>query len=176
MRHAIRLLAPAVLGLGAASCTGAAQEPVPTPAPIPGPPVPLRGVPPAEVEALRAGAGMGQAAAAEFNGYPGPTHVLELADTLALTPEQRTGVEAIRAGMLGEARRLGAEVVAGEAGLEASFRGGAMDAEELERRVNALANLRGRLRLTHLRAHLETAAVLSPDQRERYRRLRGHGH
>ena len=38
---------------------------------------------------LRAGRGMGMALPAELNGYPGPVHVLELADALGLTPEQR---------------------------------------------------------------------------------------
>jgi len=43
---------------------------------------------------LRAGRGMGLALAAELNGYPGPAHVLELADKLELTPDpasQRSG-------------------------------------------------------------------------------------
>ena len=30
---------------------------------------------------------MGLALAAELNGYPGPLHVIELADSLRLTPE-----------------------------------------------------------------------------------------
>jgi hypothetical protein len=34
------------------------------------------------------GRGMGYAKAAELNHYPGPRHVLDLAHTLALTPEQ----------------------------------------------------------------------------------------
>ena len=37
---------------------------------------------------------MGLALAAELNGYPGPRHVLDLADQLGLTPEQQ--VEAQR--------------------------------------------------------------------------------
>lgn len=35
------------------------------------------------------GKGMGFAKAAELNGYPGPGHVLELADKLALSPTQK---------------------------------------------------------------------------------------
>jgi Spy/CpxP family protein refolding chaperone len=50
-----------------------------------------------------------------------------------------------------------------------------MGAEERGRRVRAIAELRGRLRLAHLEAHLETAALLTPDQRQRYHQLRGHG-
>jgi hypothetical protein len=36
---------------------------------------------------LRQGAGMSLALAAELNSYPGPSHALELADKLKLTPE-----------------------------------------------------------------------------------------
>ena len=45
-----------------------------------------------QVANLKAGRGMGMALAAELNGYPGPAHVLELADRLDLTPDQRTKV------------------------------------------------------------------------------------
>ena len=38
---------------------------------------------------LQAGRGMSLALAAELNGYPGPLHVLELADKLGLSAEQR---------------------------------------------------------------------------------------
>ena len=41
-----------------------------------------------------AGAGMGYAKAAELNSYPGPMHVLELADRLGLTPDQQTKTKA----------------------------------------------------------------------------------
>ena len=41
-----------------------------------------------DVADYMAGKGMGCAKAAELNGYPGPAHVLELADQLALTPSQ----------------------------------------------------------------------------------------
>lgn len=162
-------------GLLLAACAGPTREPVRMPAPIPDPVEPLRGVPPAEVEALRAGDGMGQARAAELNGHPGPKHVLELADSLALTPDQRARVAEVHGRMAAAARAIGVEILAGEAGLEASFRAGEMDAVELERRVSALAVQRGRLRLAHLEAHLETAALLTPAQRERYYQLRKHG-
>ncbi len=142
------------------------------PAPIPASPGPLRGLDSAEVEALRAGDGMGQARAAELNGRPGPKHVLELADSLGLSPEQRARVEEVRARMLAAARPLGAEILAGEAGLESAFREEAMDDAELARRVKALAEQRGRLRLVHLQAHLETSALLTPAQREQYYQLR----
>src|SRR5579872_6516636 len=42
-----------------------------------------------EIAELRAGQGMGLALAAELNGYPGPRHVLDFANQLGLTDEQR---------------------------------------------------------------------------------------
>src|SRR5262249_12751906 len=44
---------------------------------------------------LKAGRGMGLALAAELNGYPGPAHVLELADALHLSDDQRTKTKAL---------------------------------------------------------------------------------
>ena len=41
-----------------------------------------------QIADLEGGRGMGLALAAELNGYPGPLHVLELAETLDLTDEQ----------------------------------------------------------------------------------------
>ncbi|HYV03741.1 MAG TPA: hypothetical protein VFB82_04100, partial [Blastocatellia bacterium] len=45
-----------------------------------------------QVADLGAGRGMGLALAAELNGYPGPSHVLELADKLDLSVDQRASV------------------------------------------------------------------------------------
>ena len=46
-----------------------------------------------QIADLRAGRGMALALAAELNGYPGPAHLLELADQLGLTVEQRRQFE-----------------------------------------------------------------------------------
>ena len=46
-----------------------------------------------QVADLGAGRGMGLALAAELNGYPGPSHVLELADKLELSVDQRASVQ-----------------------------------------------------------------------------------
>ena len=46
-----------------------------------------------QVNELGAGRGMGLALAAELNGYPGPSHVLELADKLELSADQRAKVQ-----------------------------------------------------------------------------------
>jgi hypothetical protein len=53
---------------------------------------------------------MGFAKAAELNGYPGPAHVLELADELVLTPKQRARAQALKDSMK-NAASLGARLV-----------------------------------------------------------------
>ncbi|MFO7892187.1 MAG: periplasmic heavy metal sensor [Longimicrobiales bacterium] len=127
-----------------------------------------------EVAALLEGAGMGLARPAEMNGYPGPRHVLDLADSLALTPEQAEQVQAIFRAMHHRAVELGREIIDAEKRLDAAFAGDA-DAPALQAQVTALARLRGELRWTHLRAHLETVEVLTAHQRHSYDRLRGYG-
>ena len=52
-----------------------------------------------EIEGLLAGKGMGFAKAAELNGYPGPAHVLELAQQLRLSDEQTAATLAVHAEM-----------------------------------------------------------------------------
>jgi hypothetical protein len=46
-----------------------------------------------DVDGLLTGRGLALARAAELNGYPGPMHVLEHADALGLTGEQRAVAE-----------------------------------------------------------------------------------
>lgn len=48
----------------------------------------IKSMSPQKIESLLSGRGMGFAKLAELNHYPGPKHVLELADDLDLTPSQ----------------------------------------------------------------------------------------
>src|SRR5215469_16531382 len=61
-----------------------------------------------DVAALLKGEGMGMAKAAELNGYPGPVHVLALANELKLTESQRQQVQTIFDRMSAAAKPLGA--------------------------------------------------------------------
>ena len=56
---------------------------------------PIKALSEQQIAHLGAGRGMGFALAAELNGYPGPSHVLELADRLELTAGQRAGIKAL---------------------------------------------------------------------------------
>jgi hypothetical protein len=128
-----------------------------------------------EVRDYLAGSGMGFAKAAELNRYPGPRHVLELADRLALSAEQRRRTERLFASMREEAARLGGEIVAQERELDARFASGAISAAEMERLTATLGALQGRLRAVHLRAHLAQRDILTTEQRRQYDVLRGYG-
>jgi Spy/CpxP family protein refolding chaperone len=173
-----------VLMLGAASPVALAQHhgghhdehaaPADTAAAMAGTPT---GLTAEEAAGLLDGRGMGMATPAEAHGYPGPLHVLELADSLALTPEQRATAEQLRAAMLDEARDLGAQIVASEHALDDVFARGRASAALVEAITAEIGALRGRLRAAHLRAHLAMRDALSPEQIARYAALRGHqGH
>jgi Spy/CpxP family protein refolding chaperone len=127
-----------------------------------------------QIDDLRAGRGMGLALAAELNGFPGPKHVLELADELALTPEQRQRTEILFREMQRQAVVLGEQVIAGEEALDRLFLEGHPSEDEVEVATLALGLLQGKLRAHHLRYHLAMHELLSPDQIGRYRALRGY--
>src|SRR5690348_1160905 len=71
-----------------------------------------------QVADLNEGRGMGMALAAELNGYPGPSHVLELADKLDLSTDQRTQVQGLFDSMKTEAIPLGSRLIEQEADLD----------------------------------------------------------
>ena len=124
-----------------------------------------------------AGEGMSMALAAELNGYPGPKHVLEFADDLQLTDSQREDVGRMFATMQNEAAALGRDIVAREAELDALFAEKRADESRLREAVREIARLRGELRIAHLKWHLKTLPILTPDQAARYDELRGyHSH
>jgi Spy/CpxP family protein refolding chaperone len=128
-----------------------------------------------DIAALLKGEGMGFAKAAELNGYPGPKHVLDLAPQLALTETQRQQVQSIFDRMSAAAKPLGAELVERERLLDQLFQRGEINPERLATETAAIAELQGRLRSVHLTAHLETRALLNPDQIALYEQLRGYG-
>lgn len=129
---------------------------------------------PDELEQLRSGEGMGLARPAELNSYPGPRHVLELGESLGLTTDQREAVSAIQASMHQGAVALGERIISAEQDLNRRFHTGEATEASVREATLRVARLRGELRLTHLLAHLATAAVLSDDQIASYDRFRGY--
>jgi Spy/CpxP family protein refolding chaperone len=120
------------------------------------------------VKQLLDGDGMGLARPAETNGYPGPKHLLDRSSELSLTTEQQKQIAAIRQQVLEQARPLGSQIVAAERALDAAFKAGTLTEEQLRSQLEAIAALQAQLRLVHLRAHLLTKPLLTPEQARKY--------
>jgi hypothetical protein len=129
----------------------------------------------ADVDAILAGQGWGLAKPAELNGYPGPLHVLEEADALELTEEQRGAVQAIYYEMKADAQEAGAAYVAAEEHLSMMFRMGHATPERLQAMLGESAGALATLRQVHLAAHLKVTPLLTEAQKAAYADLRGYG-
>jgi len=136
---------------------------------------PVKALSPEQLADLRAGRGMGLALPAELNGYPGPTHVLELAGPPGLSPEQRARTEALVVAMKAEAIPLGERLIADEAALDRLFAEKRVTAGTLDAASASVGAAQAALRTAHLRYHLDMIAVLTPEQVVRYAMLRGYG-
>jgi Spy/CpxP family protein refolding chaperone len=125
-------------------------------------------------EGLKRGAGLGYALAAELNGYPGPMHVLELADQLGLDADQKARTQRSFEKMRKEAIAAGEALIAAEAHLDRLFTQKQITYDRIEAQTAVAAGQEARLRAIHLKAHLEMAEILTPEQMESYARLRGY--
>jgi hypothetical protein len=136
---------------------------------------PIKALSEQQIGDLKAGRGMGLALVAELNGYPGPSHVLELADKLQLSVGQLAKVQQLFDSMKAEAIPLGTTLIEQEAALNEQFVQRTVTPESLKASTSILAQTQGTLRETHLKYHLQTVALLTPDQMQRYAELRGYG-
>lgn len=135
---------------------------------------PIKALSEQQIDDLKAGRGMGLALAAELNGYPGPIHVIELADRLELSAGQRTRTQELYAAMRAEAVGLGETLIAQEADLDRQFAGKTVTPDSLAASVRAIGSTQAALRAAHLKYHLSTLEVLTPAQVKRYADLRGY--
>ena len=127
-----------------------------------------------DITELRRGGGWGLARAAELNGMPGPVHLLELAEPLALSESQMNEIRALYEAMRTEAVAAGERLIEREAALEALFREGDLDEATLRAALESAGEARTALRHVHLSAHLATPTLLSEAQLARYDDLRGY--
>ena len=135
----------------------------------------IKALSPEEVGALLAGKGMGLAKTAELNGFAGPTHVLELATELQLTPKQRVRTEALFASMSAKASSAGRALVDKERELEKLFVTRTITPQRLSTTLRQIGLLQAQVRDAHLEAHLAQVEILTPEQNARYVELRGYG-
>lgn len=169
------LLTGVWFGLATGAPAAAQAEPTPTPSAYRELlDTEIRGLSPETIDGYRNGAGMGMALPAELNGYPGPRHILDLADDLELTPEQHEQIQALFDAMLPVAIELGEQILTKEAELELAYRDGTIDDAFLHDHLVLIGQLEAELRYTHLRTHLSTIDILSPYQVTLYDVLRGY--
>lgn len=116
---------------------------------------------------------IGPARAADLHRYPGPAQVLDLSRELLLSEEQVVQVRKIYDRALGEATRLGREVNSLETKLDGLFAGGGVDHNGLSATEADIARLQSELRSIHLKAYVEAMGELTPEQIERFDKLRG---
>jgi Spy/CpxP family protein refolding chaperone len=135
---------------------------------------PIKALSHQQIDDLRAGRGMGLALAAELNGYPGPSHVLEFGDRLDLTADQRIRVQRLFEAMKQEAVPLGNKLVEQETELDRLFSARVVTSESLKATLVAIAETQALLRESHLKYHLSTTALLDQNQMQRYAELRGY--
>lgn len=128
----------------------------------------------ADIAAYTNGDGMGFAKIAELNGFPGPKHILENESSMNLSAEQKTEVQKSYDKMKQKAVELGKQIVEREKELNELFQQNKIDETTLQEKTQSIAKLQGELRGVHLQAHLEMKKILSPQQVENYKRLRGY--
>lgn len=127
-----------------------------------------------DIRDLRAGSGWGLALPAELNGFPGPAHVLELSEELGLSQDQKQRMTMIYEDMRTDAMAKGEALIEAERALDAGFKSGGLDADQLKRLIDAAEAARSDLRFVHLSRHLMTLDILKADQVEAYAVLRGY--
>jgi Spy/CpxP family protein refolding chaperone len=128
-----------------------------------------------QIDDLRAGRGMGLSLPAELNGYPGPAHVLELADALRLSEDQRAKAKELVEAMKAETIPIGERILSEETALDRLFAEKRATRSELDAAVSRIASAQSDLRAAHLRYHLTMSELLTPEQVARYGELRGYG-
>ena len=124
---------------------------------------------------LLEGRGMGLAKAGELNSYPGPLHVLQLAEQLELSGPQRAATNLLYAKMRERAVSIGGQIIEAERTLDREFADGRLEPATLRSQLDAIAVLQGNLRAVHLETHLAQRSLLTPKQISRYDALRGYG-
>ena len=135
---------------------------------------PVKALSDEQVADLKAGRGMTLALTAELNGYPGPAHVVELADKLDLSVAQKAKALELFAAMKAETVPLGERLIIQEQHLDSLFASKTVTPVSLEAASAAIGTTQGALRGAHLKYHLAMIAELTPGQVDGYAALRGY--
>lgn len=127
-----------------------------------------------EIEQIRQGGGASLALPAELNGIPGPSHVLDLTDELALSRDQLAQIQEVYDQFRADVIPAGERYLVALEALEEGFRDRTITGTSLANIVADVSRLEGDLITIHLAAHLETAELLTEEQIATYNQLRGY--
>jgi len=127
-----------------------------------------------DIAQLSAGKGWGLAKAAELNGVPGPAHLLEMKEEIALSESQVEKIQQLFDDMQQQAQTLGKKLIRLESELNQAFANRTVDKKSLREKLSSIADVRKELRYVHLATHLETPSILSEKQISKYNALRGY--
>jgi len=144
---------------------GTAASAEPTPSPYAGQETrQIKSLSAKDVDDLRNGRGWGMAKAAELNGVPGPTHLLDLADEIGLDATQLSKLHAIRQEMTAQAKPLGEKLIALETELDRQFASGSVTDASLRDLLAQIGTTYSELRYAHLATHFKTPPLLTAQQ------------
>lgn len=127
-----------------------------------------------DIEQLSLGKGWGLAKAAELNGVPGPSHILDMSTEISLSETQEIRIKKIFDAMKEKAITLGLKIIEKERELNLAFARKEIESEELKLMTHELGELKGELTFVHLGAHLLSSKVLTEEQIQLYNNLRGY--
>jgi Spy/CpxP family protein refolding chaperone len=127
-----------------------------------------------QIDGYLSGDGMGLALAVELNHYPGPKHVIDLANDLDLSTKQQEAADGLFQDMHADAVALGKTIVDLEKQLDSLCAYNQINEKTLADLTERIGVLQGKLRFTHMRAHLRMRKVLSDEQVAAYDQLRGY--
>lgn len=134
----------------------------------------IKALSPQQIEELLKGKGMGLSLPAELNHTPGPLHLLQMRDALALNDAQSQKLDAVVKTMKADSIELGQAIVDAERQLDLAFKNHTANAASIDTLTQKIAVLMGKLRAVHLKAHLQATALLTPKQIADYDRERGY--
>lgn len=127
-----------------------------------------------EIRGLNEGRALRFGRAAEKNQNPAPYFLLKYRSELALFDEQMTPARAIMERERAQASKLGKELLADEAKLEALLATPGSREDEVAALTREIARLEGEIRLVHLQADVAAKKLINSDQQVRYNAIRSY--
>jgi len=116
----------------------------------------------------------GMAKLAELNGFPGPRHVLDMAQEIELTESQENEIKKLYEEMKEQAIVLGEKIIGLEQEMNDGFANETIAPDELEAKLIESAETYGQLRFVHLKYHFLTKDILTTEQVQKYNEFRGY--